>query len=252
VSFPKPSFAIVATLLCGGLAGSVFTYTVNRPKTTVVSYNLSSATIADTESGSIVPGLKVQIGSQDVRNLYTHSIVLTVTKGPQIDSGDIAIDFPPSTKFYGEPGIATPSPVHKLDCSKVPSGLICKMSPVRREDKLPPFRVSIASDEKADPDLVTSTKGLELQPAQETLTAASKQATYLEIAIGVLSVFATLLAAALTLWSAKRSAEREIELFKIRAREADIAKLAVLKTERRRALEELARRAKEAEQSPQP
>jgi hypothetical protein len=56
--FPKPSLAIVATLLGGGLAGSVFTYTVNRPKTTVVSYNLSSATIADTESGSIVPGLE--------------------------------------------------------------------------------------------------------------------------------------------------------------------------------------------------
>jgi hypothetical protein len=244
VAFPKPSPAILATLLCGGLAGSVFTYTVNRPKTTVVSYNLSSATIADTESGSIVPGLKVQIGSQDVRNLYTHSIVLTVTKGPQIDSGDIAIDFPPNTKFYGEPGIATPSPVHKLDCGKAPSGLICKMSPVRREDKLPPFRVSVASDEKADPELVTSTKGLELQPAQETLTAASKQATYLEFAIGVLGAFATLLAVALTVWTARRSAAQDAELAMIATREAELVKIRAVEYARLKAAEELARRAK--------
>ena len=46
----------MATLLCGGLAGSVFTYWVNRPKATVVSYSLSSATIADAESGSVIPG----------------------------------------------------------------------------------------------------------------------------------------------------------------------------------------------------
>jgi hypothetical protein len=242
VPFPKPSLAIVATLLGGGLAGSVFTYWVNRPKTTIVSYTLSSATIADTESGSLVPGLKVQIGSQDVRNLYTHSIVLTVTKGPQIDSGDIAIDFSPNTKFYGEPGIATPSPVHKLDCSKIPSGLICRMSPVRREDKLPPFRVSVATDEKADPELVTSTKGLELQPAQETLTAASKQATYLEIVIAVLALFSTVAGGVLTNWIAKRSAAREAELADIAAREAELFA-------RRRAVEELARRAKAAERA---
>ncbi len=232
----------MATLLCGGLGGSVFTYWVNRPKTTIISYNLSSATIADTQSGSIVPGLKVQIGNQDVRNLYTHSIVLTVTKGPQIDSGDVAIDFPPNTKFYGEPGIATPSPVHKLDCSKVPSGLICKMSPVRREDKLPPFRVSVASDEKADPELVTSTKGLELQPAQETLTAASRQTTYLEIAIGVLGVFSALLAGALTVWSARRSAARDAELAMIAAREEEIAKIRAVEDVRLKTAEELARR----------
>lgn len=244
--FPKPSLAIVATLLGGGLAGSIFTYWVNRPKTSVVSYSLSSATIADAESGSIIPGLKVQIGSQDVRNLYTHSVVLTVTKGPQIDSADLAIDFPASTKFFGEPGIATPSPVHKLDCSKIPSGLICKMSPVRREDKLPPFRVSVATDEKADPELVTSTKGLELQPAQETLTAASKQATYLETVIGVLTLFAAVAAGFLSIWTAKRSAVREAELAEIAAREAELVKIRVVESARRTAIEELARRAKAA------
>jgi len=246
VSFPKPSLAIIATLLCGGLGGSVFTYWVNRPKTTIVSYTLSSATIADSESGSVIPGLKVQIGSQDVRNLYTHSIVLTVTKGPQIDSADVAIDFPLSTKFFAEPGIATPSPVHKLDCSKIPSGLICRMSPVRREDKLPPFRVSVATDEKADPELVTSTKGLDLQPAQETLTAASKLTTYLESVILVLTVLTTLAGGVLTNWVAKRSTAREAELAMIAGREAEQAKFQTLRSARRRALEELARRAKAA------
>jgi hypothetical protein len=235
VSFPKPSLAIMATLLSGGLAGSVFTYLVNRPKTTVVSYSLSSATIADTESGSLVPGLRVQIGNQDVRNLYTHSIVLTVTKGPQIDSADVAIDFPPNTKFFGEAGVTTPSPVHKLDCGKIPSGLICKMSPVRGEDKLPPFRISVATDEKADPELVTSTKGLELQPAQETLTAASKQATYLQIAVvvlGLFSIFVSVLVA--------RSAARAV-------REAESAKAeAFLKDARSKVIERLARRVEAA------
>ena len=173
-----------------------------------------------------------------MRNLYTHSIVLTVTKGPQIDSADVAIDFPLSTKFFAEPGIATPSPVHKLDCSKIPSGLICRMSPVRREDKLPPFRVSVATDEKADPELVTSTKGLDLQPAQETLTAASKLTTYLESVILVLTV--------LTNWVAKRSTAREAELAMIAGREAEQAKFQTLRSARRRALEELARRAKAA------
>lgn len=246
---PKPSLAIVVTLLSGGLAGSFFTYWVNRPKTTIVSYSLSSATIADTESGSLVPGLKVQIGSQDVRNLYTHSVVLTVTKGPQIDSGDIAIDFPTNTNFYGEPGITTPSPVHKLDCGKAPSGLICKMSPVRREDRLPPFRVSVASDEKADPELVTSTKGLELQAAQETLTAASKKATYLQSVLVVLAFIASLIAGVLVNLIAKRSAAREAELARIEAREAELDKVRVLEDLRRRTLEELARRAKDAERA---
>jgi hypothetical protein len=222
----------MATLLSGGLAGSVFTYLVNRPKTTIVSYSLSSATIADTESGSLVPGLRIQIGNQDVRNLYTHSIVMTVTNGPQIDSADVAIDFPPSTKFFGEPGVATPSPVHKLDCSKVPAGLICKMLPVRREDKLPPYRVSVATDEKEDPELVTSTKGLELQPAQETLTAASKQATYISlIAAAVISLFAAIFVG-LTVRNA--------------ARQAEDARAEMVTVARARALERLARRAEAA------
>jgi hypothetical protein len=245
VPFPKPSIAIMATLLGGGLAGSVFTYWVNRPKTTFVSYSLNSATIADTESGSLVPGLKVQIGNQDIRNLYTHSIVLTVTNGPQIDSGDVAIDFPPNTKFFGEPGIATPSPVHKLECGKIPSGLICKMAPVRREDKLPPFRVSVATDEKADPDLVTSTKGLELQPAQETLTAASKQATYLQIALAVLTAFLISVSAFITR-NAVRNAAREAALAKVAAREAGIAEVEAQKDARFRALERLAQRVEAA------
>ena len=248
---PKPSFAIIATLLGGGLAGSVFTYWVNRPKTTVVSYGLSSATVADTESGSLVPGLRVQIGNQDIRNLYTHSIVLTVTKGPQIEAGDVAIDFPPSTKFFGEPGVATPSPVHKLDCSKIPSGLICKMSPVRKEDKLPPFRVSVATDEKADPELVTSTKGLELQPAQETLKAASTQATYLQYALAGLGLFAAFVTA-LTSWNAMRNAVREAELAKFAAREAEIANAEMVKAARYRELELLVRRVNAASDQGEP
>lgn len=245
MSLPKSSLAIVAivaSLIGGGLAGAIFNNWVNRPKTTVISYSLSSATIADTESGSLVPGLKVQIGTEDVQNLYTHSIVLTVTKGPQIDSGDIAIDFPNNTKFYGEPSITTPSPVHKLDCSNVQSGLICRMSPVRREAKLPPFRVAVANDTKADPDLVTSTKGLELQPAQETLTAASRQTTFLETIALVFGVIASFASAVLASWTVKRNAAREAELARIEAQEQERARVEAQETQRHKLSEELIQR----------
>lgn len=119
------------------------------------------------------------------------------------------------------------------------------MSPVRKEDKLPPYRVSVATDGKVDPQLVTSTKGLELQPAQETLTAASKQATYLQIAVAVLAFF-SIFVSAFTTWNARRNAARDAELAKIAAREAEVAKAEALKDERFKALERLARRAEAA------
>jgi len=80
------TIGFVVTLLSGGLAGAVFTSYVNRPKTTVLSYSLGSTTIADTEATSIIPNLKVQIGNEVIRNLYTHTVVFGVANGPQVFS----------------------------------------------------------------------------------------------------------------------------------------------------------------------
>ena len=58
------------------------------------------------------------------------------------------------------------------------------MSPVRAEDKLPSYRVALATDQKAEPALITTTKNLQLQPAQEALSHETQSAQFFKLISG--------------------------------------------------------------------
>ncbi|SRR6266849_7811318 len=74
---------LVVGVFCGGLGGSVFTWYINRPKSTVVTYTITSTTIAAAKSASgLVPGLKVMIDSEQVASLYTFNIEFRPRQGP--------------------------------------------------------------------------------------------------------------------------------------------------------------------------
>jgi len=76
---------LVVGVLCGGLGGAIFTWYVNRPKSTVVTYTIASTTIAAPESVTgLIPDLKVLIGSDRVQSLYTFNVELVPREGPYL------------------------------------------------------------------------------------------------------------------------------------------------------------------------
>src|SRR4030088_530261 len=85
---------LVVGIVCGGLGGSIFTWYMNRPRSTVVTYAIATTTISSPESvGGLVPDLKVMIGSGQVQSLYTFNVDLLPREGPYLDKAEFALEF---------------------------------------------------------------------------------------------------------------------------------------------------------------
>src|SRR5438552_18629214 len=58
---------LIITAISGGLAGSVLTLYVNRPNPTIITYNVTTTSLgADATLRGLIPGLKIQIGNNEV------------------------------------------------------------------------------------------------------------------------------------------------------------------------------------------
>jgi len=173
--------AAVLTFLGGGLAGAVFTWYVNRPQPTTVTYRIATTTIgADPEARSVVPNLKIQVGKTEIAVLYVHDIEFSVPRGPHVDSGEVAITFPPSlfpgsvtsTRLFGTLS-ESPSPVHRIQCTPLDNGSRCVMGPLSPAN-LGIFRVRVATNHPDAPRVVMVIKNVEFIKAEEFLSRESR------------------------------------------------------------------------------
>jgi hypothetical protein len=174
---------LVVGICFGGFAGSVFTWYVNRPKPTVVTYSIATTTLSAPEAAGLIPDLKVQIGGSTIQALYAHNIELLPRQGPIIDQADVAFSFPSPIRIYGIHE-ESPSILHKLQCvgftpgsvtaTQLPSpaseisDIQCSVHPILfRENETRPFRITIATNRNEAPHVQAVAKGLELVRADQ-------------------------------------------------------------------------------------
>ncbi len=166
---------LVVGVFCGGLGGSVFTWYNNRPKSTVVTYTITSTTIAAAKSASgLVPGLKVMIDSEQVASLYTFNIEFRPRQGPYLDRVEVALEFPSSDPFhiYGSK-IESPSTANHIDCNQTKTGFLCILMPLDTTHA-GTYRMTIATDQSQAPRLTSAAKGVDFVPAEQFGTGVDK------------------------------------------------------------------------------
>ena len=118
-------------MLCGGLAGSVFSYWVSRPSTTVVTYSTTTTSLsASAATKGIIPELNILIGGEAVPVLNTHSIEITAQKGPPLEHADMAFEFQGPVRFFGKVFTEKPSTLYKLDCVHADAHVTCTLGPL--------------------------------------------------------------------------------------------------------------------------
>jgi hypothetical protein len=196
---------LVVGIFFGGFAGSVFTWWMNRPKPTVVTYRVISTTLADPQATGLIPDLKVLIGAEPIQELYAHTVELVPRQGPFAEHAGFAVTFSKAVHVYGiKP--EWPSALHKLSCVRVEQaagvastpansftmGYSCQMSPVKAGTG--PFVVVLATDSKEAPKIDMVERGIDLVAADQFAPQHSWQAdpwltTLLSAVVTLFSVY---------------------------------------------------------------
>jgi len=198
---PATIVTVVAALLSGGFAGALFTWYVNRPQPTVLTYAVTTTSLGTSEVSSVVPNLKIQIGSENIDALYTHTIEVIVAKGPFADQAEFAIGLPAEARIFGMRTDA-PSAMQSISCSPVPTGSKCRLGPLSSKVSKP-FRVAIATNKREWPSVDLVAKNVELISASDYLRQSQEsifsnipkwlQAVLFAAGVAFLGLLATLL-----------------------------------------------------------
>lgn len=185
-----PVLKSLPTLLGGGLAGAALTWYVNQPMPTVVTYRVITTTVVAVEgpaARAVIPKLRIQLDGKEVKSLYTHTIELSVPRGPHVDRAEVAIAFSglslewdlltsrlrefgtttEPTRVFGMISEA-PSPVHRIDCEPLKDGARCVLSPLSSATR-GSFRVTLAINRRQAPSVVMAEKNVELIKAEDFL-----------------------------------------------------------------------------------
>jgi hypothetical protein len=203
---------LVASVLCAGLAGSVFTWWVNRPSLTVITYTVATTTLgADPTVKGLLPNLKIHIGDEEVPIIHTHSLEFRVQSGPFLDSAEIAIAFPVDIRVYGKILSEAPSSLHHISCKPLTNGTHCSMSPFALGRGS--FRVAMATDSKDAPTAVVLAKGVELVKAEAYLAGQTRllsQQGPIALMVGV--AFAGIVLIILLIWQILQLRTQELTI----------------------------------------
>jgi hypothetical protein len=174
---------LIVGIFCGGLGGSIFTWYVNRPKPTVVTYRIATTTLSAPEAAGLIPDLRVLIAGAPIQALYAHNMELLPRQGPFVDQADVAFSFSSPVRIYGIHE-ESPSVLHHLECvgfaatsksiiqlpsaTNEVSSVQCTMRPILfQAGDTRPFRVTIATDRSEVPRVLIAAKSLELVPADQ-------------------------------------------------------------------------------------
>jgi len=160
---------MIISFVSGGLAGQVLNLYVNRNVPTVLTYTMTTTTAGtDTRVKNLIPNLKLQIGEEEISVVHTHTIDFTAQSGPHLNSAEIAVTFPPGMRVYGAT-TEDPSPLHHIACTQITNGFRCTLAPISTKS-LNKYRLIIASNQKEEATIITSTDGLSLQSLDEVLS----------------------------------------------------------------------------------
>jgi len=174
---------LVVGIFCGGLGGAIFTWYMNRPTRTVLSYRIATTTLSAPEAAGPIPDLKVLIGGTPIQALYAHNIELLPRQGPFVDQAEVAFSFSSPVRIYGIRQ-DIPSPLHHLECTglgantktilqlpdpaKEISSFECMARPILFQGTdTHPFRVTIATDKSEVPRVLVAARNLDLVPADQ-------------------------------------------------------------------------------------
>jgi hypothetical protein len=204
---PWPRLAAITPLLVaalfGGLAGSVFTWWINRPSATTVIYNVTTTALGnDPAVRSAVPNLRLNIGTEEVPALFIHTLELSVPAGPYLRHGEVVVTFPPTNIGGGTVGTRTfgfaapsPSAVHELTCAAHLNGVRCTMGPLSPKHPAT-FKLTFATDHGVEPKIESADKEVELIPLQEYTRGAKFWTVW--TAVDVLATLITIVMTFLT------------------------------------------------------
>lgn len=168
---------------CGGLGGSIFTWYMNRPRPTVLTYRIATTILSAPEAVGLIPDLRVLIGGSPIQALYAHNMELLPRQGPFVDQADVAFSFSSPVRIYGIHE-ESPSDLHHVECSgltpssKAPiqlpdptreiSSVQCTIRPILFQGSdTHPFRITIATDKSEVPHVLVAARNLELVPADQ-------------------------------------------------------------------------------------
>jgi hypothetical protein len=159
------NFIGIATLAVGGLGGAMFTWFMTHPRPTVIAYTVNTTTLgADSTIRSLLPDLKIRIGSEEISIIHIHSFDLTVQSGPFADQVTIGIEFPLKVRLFA---VSADAPtLHHISCSNLQNGrgIQCDLGPLTPLKTV--FHVALAADQKQAPTVITATRNLELVKAE--------------------------------------------------------------------------------------
>jgi len=157
---------LVAAFLGGGLAGAIFTWFVNRPVPTFVTYSFTTTALEESKA-SIIPNLTIQIGKERIKGVHVYVINFEPQSGPYLEKLDVAITFPNRVRIYGK-DLKPPTKLHQIRCDDFDSGIHCTMSPLLSNGRTPKiYQVTLATDNNQLPKIVTTAKNVELLEERE-------------------------------------------------------------------------------------
>src|SRR5579859_2951954 len=107
---------LIVGIFCGGLGGSVFTWYINRPRPTVVTYRIATTTLTAPEASGLIPDLKVLVRGIPIQGLYAQNMEILPRQGPFVASATVAFSFYSPVRIYGI-HLESPSDLHRLDCT---------------------------------------------------------------------------------------------------------------------------------------
>jgi hypothetical protein len=151
---------LVVGVLAGGLAGSVFTWWVNHPRPSVISYQVTSTTLGGVKG--LIPELRIKIGRIEIETVHIHTVELISQSGPYVEKVESVIPFAQGTRFYGQVVAEAPSPVQHIVCETVTLDVKCSAGPFTGKGER--YRVSIASDQQKAPNAFLQGRGIEFGP----------------------------------------------------------------------------------------
>lgn len=181
---------LVVSVLFGSFAASVFTWWMSREVPLGLGYQINTtSTGGDATTSSLVPGLTLKIGEENIPAIYTHVLNINRTSG-YADSVDLAIAFPRDIRVFGK-SFDAPSPVHHMNCEVITRGVKCKIGPIDGQGE---YRALIATDVDVAPRLTVAGKNVELESFEQIAKRKGglRDPTFLSVVASLLVGFAIL------------------------------------------------------------
>lgn len=138
---------------------------------TVVAYTVTTTSLGPgAETKSALPDLKLIMGNSELPVVYTHTLEVSHENGPELDHATLGIkvsDVPGHVQALGNILAYGPDPVHKITCEPFDTknqSVVCGIGQISSTIK--PYRVVMATDQRADIVLTMDAKNTRIQRAE--------------------------------------------------------------------------------------